>query len=101
MIRQARRKEIRNLEKELKKINTQTPFPKLLKYFDGTTTEEVEVLVKGECTDEKRQQAFNQMKVYWDKGVKIANRINYLKEGYKAESTLVDSSTEHPDFPKA
>jgi len=93
MTRQQKRKEIRDLEKEYKKITTNKDFQKLLQSdeFRDVPAEELELLKKKEHEDKAKQARFNIGSMVFARLMQIQQRTALLK--LKKEDTEQTSKT--------
>jgi len=82
MNRQQRRHELRELEKEYKKIVNNKDFQKLLqsKEFEGIPTDELALLKEKKHEDKGKQARFNIGSTVWGRLMQIQQRTAYLKE---------------------
>jgi hypothetical protein len=83
--RPERHREIKQASKELQWIQKHSSFGKLFDEFGQYNTEQIQQLANKENPDKELQERFNTFKTLWDRGVSLASRIEYLKEGYKKE----------------
>ena len=78
MLRQSKRKELRDIDKELRKIRKSKEYSRLKFYMQSLTKADFDVLHKGAFPDKKRQDEFNHYLDEFKMVASLENRQEFL-----------------------
>ena len=99
MTRPERHREIKTITKELDYIQKHTSFSRLLKdeSLQRLTAEDMTLLSEKKHEDNTLQEKYDTFVPMFQRVYSLEERLQYLKVGYKAEPTVDNSETVHPD----
>jgi hypothetical protein len=85
MNRNERHREIKQINKKLKWIDTHTDFRKQISdvSFYKITQENIDLLNKKEYPDKKIQDKYDTLTVLWQEVINLQTRLQYLKVGFR------------------